>query len=283
MKVEIKAYILVIAACVQGLLILLLTNNNATKFMGEHMMGSEFFYLAAFLLYLLVLSAILILYYVVKYLETEKQSIIKLNNSLEVINALKSQKHDFINHLAVIGGMLQLDKKKESLDYINKICGYVEKAFSISQIKNVELQALLYRKCAIAESKEIKVELSIESDLSNVAMDSIELSKVVFNVMDNAIYELETAKDYPKILTIEMYEEDGCYIIVITNSYPILDPNLYEEIFKQGYTTKEANGEHGHGLAIIRNVIKRNKGKIYVESGQDFGTRFVLSLHKKET
>ncbi|MFZ5967005.1 MAG: sensor histidine kinase [Bacillota bacterium] len=277
MKISTKAYFLVIIILLQNLAILALTNRKIILLMNQVVISFDYPYIFGVLLNLMGMSAILLIYYILKFLEREKESINKLNNSKEVIDALRGQKHDFMNHLVVIGGMIQLEKSERALDYIYNVTGNVEASFSISKIGNVELAATLYRKCAIAESKGIKVELDITTSLEDLQMDSIDLCKVVFNLIDNAIYELEHCEEEEKILTIDVQSYENQYYIAIGNSYPILSPSTMEKIFQKGFSTKEGEGR-GYGLSIVKKIVEQHQGKITVESYEGVGTIFTVSF-----
>lgn len=272
-----KAYILVITILVQGAIVFIMANRYILDYIGNTMMIYRFYNLGSVFALGLGLTSIVNLGFILKFLDNERQSIEKLNNSQEVINALKAQKHDFLNHLAVIDGFLQLQKHERASGYIRSICGQVEQGFNISGIENLEIQALLYRKLAIAENKGIEVKLDIQTDLANIDISSINLCKIIFNLIDNAIYELENGKDEEKILTISFVEENTFYYISITNSTPVLPKELYNRVFEQGYSTK-AGGDHGFGLSIVKTIVKQNKGSIKLESSEEMGTRFTIIL-----
>lgn len=54
--------------------------------------------------------------------ETEAELVSsKLTNSLELVDALRSQRHDNINHLQVIYGLIQLGKTTEAEQYIIQV------------------------------------------------------------------------------------------------------------------------------------------------------------------
>ncbi|QXM07198.1 sensor histidine kinase [Crassaminicella indica] len=269
MKLSVRAYILIGLILLQSFMVMFLTNGTILSLMNNVVISYKYPYYMGILINILGISAIICIFYILHFLKREKENIIKLNNSKEVIDALQGQKHDFINHLNLIAGMLQLEQSKKALDYIFKISQKVEGVFSISKIENVEIAATLGRKCTIAESKGIKVELDITT--------SLELCTVLFNLIDNAIYELEHCKEEDKILIIDIAEHDEECVILIGNSYPVLPENMHEKIFEKGFSTK-AGEDHGYGLNIVKQIINKNKGRITVESYEGVGTLFTIFL-----
>ena len=283
MKLRTRAYILVLIILVQHIAVILSYNRHMRTLLVSNTNGLKNPFVISIIINILTIASIVSLYYIIKFLQKEKGNIIKFNNSKEVITALQGQKHDFRNHLNVLAGMLQLDKKDKALDYIFGISDKVEEVFSISRVQNIEIAATLFRKCAIAENKGIFVDLDIRSDLQYMEIDSVEACKIIFNLIDNAIYELERCKKEDTYLMIDIFEEQGKYVISIRNSYPVLSPDLYDKIFERGFTTKGSKYEHGYGLSIVKRMVEKNNGTIAVESFEGVGTSFTVRLPMKTT
>lgn len=282
MKLQTRVYLLVLIILLQNFAVVLLSNKDIINLLEENMNGYYYPFFVSIIINILTLIGIILIYYIKKFLHKEKETNIQLNHSKELITTLQGQKHDFKNHLNVLAGMLQLDKKDKALEYIFNISEKVEEVFSISKIQNIEIAATLFRKCAIAENKGIFVDLDIRSNLKYLKINSMEACKILFNLIDNAIYELEQPKNEDAYLMIDIFEVEDEYVISIGNSYPILSPDLYDKVFEGGFTTKGNEGERGYGLNIVRRMIEKNKGSIKVESFVGVGTVFTVRLPMKE-
>lgn len=278
MKLMQRAYIIIFLILLQTVCLVGIVNYNFAN--EADIIIIQFPRIVIILNNILAIVSIFSIRSIVKMLRVEKESIDKLNNSKEVIMALKAQKHDFKNHLSVIAGLIQLHKEEKALQYIYKISDSVDAGFAISKIENIELAATLYRKCAIAENKGITVDLQIHSSLDDLQIDNIELCKIVFNLLDNAIYELERCISGKKrVLTIIIDEYINNNRISICNTHPALPIEMHQRIFDKGYTTKQGE-DHGYGLYIVQELIKKHKGVIEVTSGADFGTKFTVCFPK---
>lgn len=282
MKTYKQAQILVILVLAQCFGLLLLINNTLVAKMDKSIATHRYNYPVMTITCILGICTIFLFAYMFKLLKIEKENIIKLNNSQEVVDALHGQRHDFNNHLNAICGMLQLGESEEALEYIWEVNGRVSKVFNISKIKSIEVAATLCRKCAIAESKSIKVTIDISSDLEYLKIDSVDVCKILFNILNNAIHELGNCDIEERELTIIIDEDVNNYIISITNSYPILSEDQINQLFIKGYSTKEGEG-HGYGLPITKQIIEKYDGRIEVNSYKGIGTTFTIVLPKRHS
>jgi signal transduction histidine kinase len=66
------------------------------------------------------------------------------------------------------------------------------------------------------------------------------------------------------------FEDEGCGI----------EPDLLEEIFEPGFTTKA--GSPGLGLSVCKKVVEEHGGSICVESCLDCGSTFTVYLAASE-
>ncbi len=282
MKINKRSYILII--------ILVLIQSIATSLMTNQAILSSmrstekilYNYPSAVVLVIngLAISVVIWVFYIIKLVDKQLEINRKLNHSTEVVQALRGQKHDFHNHLNVISGLIQLEKTKKALDYIEKVCGENTKIFSISNVDNPEVAAILYKKCAIAESKGMSIELGITTDIEDIYIDPVSLCTILFNLIDNAIHELDKPAEQDKVLSIDITEQEGYYIFAVGNSFPILDPDDHEKIFEPGFTTKKGEN-HGYGLSNVKKIVQRYKGKITLESYPKVGTIFTVFIPKK--
>lgn len=272
-----KTYILVIIVLLQFTASIMSVNQTLLDKMGYMLPVYKYPYVLGLLIHILGISSIIWIVYILRSFKQEIELSKQLNSSDEIIEALKGQKHDFHNHMNMVSGYIQMNQPDRAADYISAICGKSNEVFSISKIENTEIAAIIYKKYAIAESKGIDVELDISSTLNGLSISPVDLSKILFNLIDNAIYALEHSSSSEKILSIDIYEFECQHIISVGNSSPVLSPALFEKIWIKGFSTKpNSNGDHGYGLSIVKNTIEKNGGKIEVESYDGIGTIFTV-------
>lgn len=95
---------------------------------------------------------------------------------------------------------------------------------------------------------------------------------MVGNLVDNALDALGPGGRVEVTIGV-----DGAEVLVrVSDSGPGVPAELVEEVFRQGYSTKDAaRGHHGLGLALIRLICQHRGGSVEVE-GAAFRARLPL-------
>jgi signal transduction histidine kinase len=121
------------------------------------------------------------------------------------------------------------------------------------------------------------IELVKQLDPANppLAIDMTEMQQAVRNLIGNGI-EVMPAPKGGKITIRTRIPEPGWVEIDVGDSGSGIPPDVLDKIFAPFFTTK-ARGT-GLGLAVVRKVIDRHKGRVDVESQVGVGTTFKLYL-----
>ncbi len=187
---------------------------------------------------------------------------------LERLNSdLRAQRHDYLNHLQVVYGLMELEEYDELKTYLAPIYKGMMKTGKALKTKNPAVNALLRAKMEEAESKGIDFYVEVTSDLSGLKAEPWELCKVLANLMDNAITALEAIPSEKK-LRVDIGEDRDSYRFSVANNGPAIPEELQESIFREGFTTKKESG-HGMGLSIVTQVLKTYKGTISLSSTEE--------------
>ena len=235
-----------------------------------------------FCLIAVIVLAICILIILIPYdkLRKQYQALQISYHNLEKLNSeLRTQRHDYLNHLQVVYGLLELKEYEELYSYLSPVYKNIQKTGKALKTSKPAINALLKAKMDEAESRNIDFYIEVKTDLKNLKVEDWELCKVISNLIDNAITALEN-KEINKKIWIDMTEDRDYYLFSVSNNGPAIMSHMQEEIFKQGVTTKKESG-HGMGLYIVRNVIKEYKGNISLSSTEE-ETRFSFRFPKEE-
>ena len=190
------------------------------------------------------------------------------------MNLIRAERHDHINHLQVLYGLIYDKQFPEAHKYLDNLNGNYRFNTQLINISNPTLSTLLQIKKTIAESKAITFKLNIASKLDNFKMSQSDVTSVFGNILDNAIDAVgNLGVEYKKEINFELDETLDSYCFIISNSGPAIEKEILNNIFKKGFSTKGEN--RGYGLATVKRLINNYRGKIHYN-----GTSFNIIIPK---
>jgi len=173
-------------------------------------------------------------------------------------NTLRSQRHDFLNHLQVVYSLIEMEEFQEANAYIEKVYGAITSVSHAIKTANPAVNALLQVKLAACEKAGVHVELNIQSAWKDLPIPGWEMCKVLSNLIDNAIDALAEVTD--RQLTITLTEDLKSYRFTVSNNGPMIPLKAQKTVFTPGITSK---GEgHGMGLYIVKRTLNARGGDI---------------------
>lgn len=202
-----------------------------------------------------------------------------IDNLQEMIQIIKAQRHDFVNHLQVIYGMVALGHGEQVETYINTLYKDIQVTNSVLQLAFPELSALLLVKTGVATARDISLEIKQNSDLSYLMVPPMELVTVVGNLLNNALEAVEDFDPFLRTVRIKIFEKSGLYIIQTQNP-GYMPPDIKNKIFEPGFSTKA--GDRGIGLASIKYQVEKHNGMVLVSSHPENGTRFTVCYPRRK-
>ena len=161
-------------------------------------------------------------------------------------------RHDILKYMAEMKEMLIAGNNKAAEEYVEEINNIVLKQTSISRTGNLVLDTILNveNKKAIALGIKYDVKLNVSEGIN---ISSVDLSRILYNAIDNAIEACEKAEK--KYILISIASDEKLLKIIIENTSP------YVEISGNKIkTTKPDRIRHGYGIKSIESAIKNNDG-----------------------
>jgi len=120
----------------------------------------------------------------------------------------------------------------------------------------------------------------VESMPFSIDIDKTVINQVLHNLINNSIKHHHLATG---AISISHRETDKEHIISVCDDGPGIDPKMYDKVFQMFQTLRprdEVEGS-GMGLAIVKKLIERNKGRIWIESIEEVsGCRICFSIPK---
>ena len=197
----------------------------------------------------------------------------------ELNGELRGQRHDYLNHLQIVYGMMELEEYEELHDYLEPIYKDMMKVGKAIRTSIPAVNALLMAKMGTAEANGIDFYVEVKSDLKNLRVEPWELCKVLSNLIDNAITALQE-KEGERKMSLDISEDRDFYLFAVSNNGPVIPEEKRGVIFRQGFTTKKEEG-HGMGLYIVSGILKENRGMIQLDSDEKetvFTVRFAKEV-----
>jgi len=131
------------------------------------------------------------------------------------------------------------------------------------------------------EKKEVELDLLIEEASLIVMADPEKLKRVIVNVIDNAVKNMD--KEKPKIQIRVLGNEDEVKIAIQDNGKGIPEraiPYIFESFYRADAARNVAYGGSGLGLAIAKRIIVEHGGNIWAESVEGQYTTVFMTLKK---
>ena len=202
------------------------------------------------------------------------------HRNLEELNSeLRTQRHDYLNNLQVVYGLMELEEYEELQRFLQPVFKDMLKTGKALRTSKPAINALLKAKIGEAENRKIDFYIEVKTDLAGLHIEDWELCKILANLLDNAMTALE-GKEGERRITLDISEEPQQYRFSVANNGPEIPPHMREVIFGQGITTKKGEG-HGMGLFIVMNVLKSYGGTMKLRS-EEHETEFLFTLPKKK-
>ncbi|NGO48234.1 sensor histidine kinase [Streptomyces ureilyticus] len=205
---------------------------------------------------------------------------------------LRAQAHEFSNQLHTISGLIQIGEHDEVVRYVRALRKHRESLdlTLTSRVRDRAVAALLMAKSALAAERKVRLRISELTALERLEpMDAADVATVLGNLVDNAL-DAAAASDHEDDawVEVELRQDASSVEIVVRDSGPGVAPELAQEVFSHGFTTKAAQGgDRGIGLALTRLVCTRRGGEVSVantEPGAMFTARMsVGQLTDRET
>jgi signal transduction histidine kinase len=242
-----------------------------------------------------------------KQIQLQNDAILEQTHHLEEINKVKDRlfsivSHDLKDSISSIKGFLDLLKddsisKEEFNELIPELSENANNAslllfnllnWSKSQMQNLEprpqlinIQDIFHDKLKLIEQKldQKRIVLIDETQRDFVFADNSMIEIVIQNLLTNAVKFSRTGD----IITISNKDYNGKSLICIEDTgVGISKENIGKLFLNNNFTTIGTKNEKGTGLGltICKELVELNKGRIWVESTLNVGSKFYVELPK---
>lgn len=160
------------------------------------------------------------------------------SNVTDFVNTVRSQRHDFSNHLQVITALCHNNQKDELEAYISDLDSEAYFYNQILKLDNPFIAALVNAKIARANAGKIRLETEVNTPLASIISSSLSIVRILGNLLDNAIEALEQQELEDKWIRLLIHEK-GPFIVFEVSNPGIIENELAAYLFQPGFTSKE--------------------------------------------
>lgn len=139
----------------------------------------------------------------------------------------------------------------------------------VSSTVNLDLMGL-------AQDKQQELTLNLSPELPNIPADALEVKRVIYNLVQNAInYTPKHGK-----IKVSSWFENHCVWISVEDTGPGIDQSIQKTLFEP-YASMAKRYRHigtGLGLYISKKIIEAHQGELVVDSRLGEGSKFSFNL-----
>jgi two-component system sensor histidine kinase/response regulator len=139
----------------------------------------------------------------------------------------------------------------------------------VSTTVNLDLMGL-------AQDKQQELTLNLSPELPNIPADALEVKRVIYNLVQNAInYTPKSGK-----IKVSSWFENHCVWISVEDTGPGIDQSIQKTLFEP-YASMAKRYRHigtGLGLYISKKIIEAHQGELIVDSRLGEGSKFTFNL-----
>lgn len=184
-----------------------------------------------------------------------RQQVYYMENLDEVIDKLKSDRHDFNNHLGVIYGLLENKDPGRAADYAKALIKSAEKYRNLVNIPYPMLRAMLNYKLSSAEEAGIRLRLNVRLP-QGLDLNEIDTTVILGNLLDNAIEACSSLEEGERYLLMELTYKPDYLVIRVENPME----GTVREVDGLFLSSKSDCENHGFGLRNIARLVDRHHG-----------------------
>ncbi len=249
-----------------------------------------------------------------KRMRNQEDGLTKALNKLKRQDEIKNEyvlrvTHDIKGHLAAIQTNLAvvtkkilgpIDKKQEEFitrayNRTLKLTNFVKNLLALTQMRlsdKFEKEVFILNKLlnnivesvkVNAENKNIRIVSHIDPAIDKILGNELSIEEVISNIILNAI---KYTPENGEVDIVASDKKDHVLIEVEDNGLGIPENELsqvFDEFFRGSNVKQITEDSTGIGLSLVKQIIERHNGEIWVESKLGKGSKFSLSLPKIQT
>lgn len=236
------------------------------------------------LILLFTLISCVVIYVVFRFMTKSRDTAVQSTQEMYIQNVdlmfatIRSQRHDFLNHVQTMYALLSNGKHEDQMRYMQELIEEIDEVNDIIRIGQPALAALIQSKIALAMRTKIAFRYEFSGlDGLSLGVKSVDLVKIIGNLVDNAFDEVNRRSIEERDVSVRGWREANFVHISVKNA---VDPTYvidYSQLFSIGYSTKGDSVHQGLGLPVVKERVEYYRGTIEVKL-EDGYICFLISI-----
>lgn len=209
------------------------------------------------------------------FIKTNQNSYDRYFKSLDTKNKENNKfVHDINNHLLNIKSLITNNNSKDAITYISEVISdYSTISTTTSNSGNEIIDIVINQKQIEASSYGIVINTNITLS-EKINISDMHLSSLLFNALDNAISETKILESENKQILLNIYERKNYLYIEVRNNVTDINNSIYKA--KNKITSKINKKNHGYGILIIEDIIKKYNGYLDFKIIENYFTIIIV-------
>ncbi|MCD8130252.1 MAG: GHKL domain-containing protein [Lachnospiraceae bacterium] len=199
----------------------------------------------------------------------------------EIENAHRTS-HDMNHYLRGLYELLEENRVEEAKEYLDRLVKQVHYREQENYCENKAVNAILQYYAGLARGEGIRFES--QADCGDLTIQSMDLTVLLGNILENAIYACQRVKTEPQIDvrigiigdSLMILVRNSCGKVYPSGSYRMDNSFLPAEAFASG---KQGGGYGLKSIAMTAEKYRGEAGFQFDEQRQKFTTRIRINLH----
>ncbi|MGG1516163.1 GHKL domain-containing protein [Paenibacillus oryzisoli] len=238
----------------------------------------------ALLIIFFTLFSLALLYFIFRFVAKSRETAVQTTQEMYIQNVdlmfatIRSQRHDFLNHVQTLYAMISKGKKEDQMRYMKELIEEINEVNDIIRIGQPAIAALIQAKIAIAmHTKTVFNYQFTGMDELSLGVKSVDIVKILGNLIDNAFDETAMLPVEDRIVAVHGWTEDGFMKFSVSNPIRPNHAPDFKQLFAIGYSSKGGGDHQGLGLPVVKERVEYYRGSIDV-SIQDGYIIFQISI-----
>lgn len=185
----------------------------------------------------------------------------------DLLEVLRVQRHDFLNHLQVILGYLQLKKFDRAQDYLKEVAEELVRAGVIARLDCSEVVKEILAAQLAADKRGVVLNNRITTGLDRGVEAPLSVAEIIGEMLKTAVKLVETSPCIQGVVDFEIAENNGEYQFRVsfrcsesTGSLALASGLVFMEEAAVKSGCRLSTGHSADGLTVISLAVPAGRG-----------------------